>query len=96
MVRSNQGHAMMVHTYNPYLMSIPSINFLHRQGQRSNQGHIMTLHTPHPLTNVPNKFQLLTPYGFSDTGQTNFFPLPTQLLAHLDTMGENNTKHIKF
>ena len=28
--RSNQGHTMTVHTYNPQPMSLPSINFLHR------------------------------------------------------------------
>ena len=27
--RSNQGHTMAVHTYNPPPMSLPSINFLH-------------------------------------------------------------------
>ena len=26
---SNQGHTMMLHIYNPYPMSLPSINFLH-------------------------------------------------------------------
>ena len=30
----------------------------------------------HPLTNVPTKYQLPTPYGFSDTGRTTFFPPP--------------------
>ena len=41
----------------------------------------------HPVTNVPTKYQLPTPYGFRDTGRTNFFPPP----ACPDTMGENNT-----
>ena len=27
--RSNQGHTMTLHTYNPQPMSLPSINFLH-------------------------------------------------------------------
>ena len=27
--RSNQGHIMTMHTYNPQPMSLPSINFLH-------------------------------------------------------------------
>ena len=27
--RSNQGYSIMSHTYNPQLMSLPSINFLH-------------------------------------------------------------------
>ena len=41
----------------------------------------------HPLANVPTKYQLPTPYGFRDTGRTNFFLLPT----HPDTIGEKNT-----
>ena len=41
----------------------------------------------HPLTNVPTKYQLPTPYGFRDIARTNYFPPP----AHPDTMGENNT-----
>ena len=31
----------------------------------------------HPLTNVPAKYQLPTPYDFWDRAQTNFFPPPT-------------------
>ena len=27
--RSNPGHAMTLHTYNPQPMSLPNINFLH-------------------------------------------------------------------
>ena len=62
---------MTLHTYNPQLMSLPNINFLHLtvskiqprqdfigQGQRSNQVHTMTLHTYNPLP---------TPYDFRDT-----------------------------
>ena len=57
----------------------------------------------HPLTNVPTKYQLPTPYGFRDIAQTRFyrlstpdrlFPatrLPARPPAHPDTMGENNT-----
>ena len=49
----------------------------------------------HLLTNVPTKYQLPTPYGFWDTAQTNFFPLPaqppTRPPSHPDTMGENDT-----
>ena len=40
----------------------------------------------HTLTNVLTKYQLPTPYGFLDTGRTNFFPP-----AHPNSMGENNT-----
>ena len=42
----------------------------------------------HPLTNVPTKDQLPTPYGFSDTAWTNFSRCPP---TYPDTMGENNT-----
>ena len=42
------------------------------------------LHTYTPLSNVPTKYP---PYGFRDTGWTNFFPPP----AHPDTVGENST-----
>ena len=48
-----------------------------------------------PLTNVPTKYQLPTPYGCRDIARTRFFPPPTQpparTPAHPDTMGENNT-----
>ena len=44
----------------------------------------------HPLTNVPTKYQLPTPYSFRDIARTNFFPPPVAA-AHPDTMGENNT-----
>ena len=40
---------------------------------RSNQGHTMTLHTYNPLTNVPTKYQLPTPYAFRDIAQTRFY-----------------------
>ena len=84
-------------------MSLPSINFLHftvaeiQPGQEFiGQGHYGTVKSrsrhdaahPHPLTNVPTKYQLPTPYSFRDTGQTNF---SCRRPAHPDTMGENNT-----
>ena len=40
-----------------------------------------------PLSNVPSKYQLPTPYSFWNTARTTFFLLP----ADPDTMGENNT-----
>ena len=59
--KSNQGHTMTLHTYNP-LPSIPysfedtartrlSSSRTLQQGQKSNQGHTMTLHTykPQPM-----------------------------------------------
>ena len=38
----------------------------------SNQGQTMMLHTHTPLTNVPTKYQLPTPYGFRDIARTDF------------------------
>ena len=35
----------------------------------------------HPLTNVPTKYQLPTPYGFWDTARTNYFPPPARTPA---------------
>ena len=35
-----------------------------------------------PLTNVPTKHQLPTPYGFRDTAWTNFFPRPACPSGH--------------
>ena len=48
--RSNPGHTMTLHTYNPYgFRDIARTRFYRsrslRQGQRSNQGQTMTLHT---------------------------------------------------
>ena len=40
------------------------------KGQRSNQGHTYNLQ---PLTNVPTKYQLPTPYGFRDIARTRFY-----------------------
>ena len=76
-------------------MSVPNINFLHltvaeilpRQYFQT-QGHCDKVKSRsdhdvahlHPLTNVPNKYELPTLYGFRDTGRTHFF-----------TMCENNT-----
>ena len=39
---------------------------------RSNQGHHDAAHLQ-PLTNVPNKHQLPTPYGFQDIARTRFY-----------------------
>ena len=81
MERSNQGHTMMLHTYNSQPMSLPSINFLHlqvseilpRQDFRG-QGHCGKVKSwphhdiahLHPLTNIPTQYQLPTPYDFQD------------------------------
>ena len=74
-----KSHTMVLHTYNPRGMSLPSINFLHLtvsyiwpgqdcigQGHYSkvkSRSHYDTTHL-HPPTNVPTKYQLPTPYGF--------------------------------
>ena len=85
--RSNQGQTMMLHTYTPEPMSLPSINFLHltvseiQSGQDFiGQGHYSKVKLRshhdvahlHPLTNVPTKYQLATPYAFQDIAQTRF------------------------
>ena len=60
-------------------MSIPSINFL--QQDFISQGHYGTVKSKsdhdfahlHPLTDVPTKYQLPTPYAFRDIAQTRFY-----------------------
>ena len=85
--RQNQGHTMTLHTYNPTRMFLPSINFLHLtvseiwpgqdfigQGHYSkvkSRSHHDVAHL-HPLTNVPTKNQLPTPYSFPNIAQTRF------------------------
>ena len=70
-------------------MSLSSINFLHLtvSGQDFiGQGHYSKVKSRsnhdvahlHPLTNVPTKYQLPTPYGFWDRARKNFFPPPTR------------------
>ena len=54
----------------------------------------------HPITNIPTKYQLPTPYSFRDIARTRFYRSRSLRqgqrsdhdVAHLpDTMGENNT-----
>ena len=62
-----------MHTYNPYPMSLQSINLLHPMEQDfkthgqyekvKSRSHHDVAHLQ-PLTNVPTKYQLPTPYGF--------------------------------
>ena len=91
---------MTLHTYNPQSISLPSINFLHltvseiqpgqdfqTEGHYSkvkSRSHHDTAHL-HPQTNVPIKYQLLTPYNLGDTAWTNFFPPPARLPAWAPT-----------
>ena len=39
MTRSNQGHTMMLHAYNPQPMSLPSNNFLHLRFSETEPGY---------------------------------------------------------
>ena len=79
---------MTLHTYNPQSMSPPSINCLHlmvseiypRQdfiGQDHYAKVKSRLHHDvahlHPLTNVPTKYQLPTPYSFRDIAETTVY-----------------------
>ena len=97
--RSNQGHTMMLHTYRPQPMSLSGINFLYltvseiqsRQefigqghyGKVKSRSHHDMAHL-HPLTNVPTKYQLPTPYGLRDIVQTRFYR--SRSLAHLQPL----------
>ena len=51
------------------------LNFTVTRSKVKSRSHHDIAHL-HPLTNVPIKYQLPTPYGFRDTARTNFFPLP--------------------
>ena len=85
--RSNQGHTMTQHTYNPQPMSLSSINFTHlmvseiEAGQDFiGQGHCSKVKSRshydaahlQPPTNIPTKYQFPSPYGFRDIAQTKF------------------------
>ena len=79
---------MTLHTYNPQPMSLPCIDFLrlmlseiYPRQDFIGQGHygkvksrsqhdVAHLQAP---TNVPNKYQLPTPYGFRDIARTRFY-----------------------
>ena len=68
---SNQGHTMTLHTYNPQLMSLPRINFLHLAVSKIQprqdfigQGHYDKVKGQIKVTNVPTKYQLPTPQSF--------------------------------
>ena len=51
MERSNQGHTMTLHTYTPYPMSLPRINFLHLMVSEIHAGQTSSRHPPtHPDT----------------------------------------------
>ena len=91
--QSNQSNTMTLHTYNHQPMTLPSIKFSHlmvsdiehRQDFKG-QGHFSKVKSRshhdiahlHPLTNIPTKYRLPTPYSFRGIAQTNLFPPPTQ------------------
>ena len=97
--RSNPGHTMTLQTYNARPMSLPSINFLHlmvseiqpRQ-EFQTQGHYIKVKSRshhniahlQPLTNVPTKYQLPTPYGLRYT--------PDKILQVKVTMAKSKVK----
>ena len=80
--RSNQGHTVMLHTYNPHPMSLHHVSTSYTlRFPRYSPDKIFKLNVTtakskvksrsdhdvahlHPLTNVPTKYQLPTPYGF--------------------------------
>ena len=53
----------------------------------------MTLHI-HPLTNVPTKYQLPTPYGCRDIAQTRFYRLRSLRQDQRSNQGHTMTLHI--
>ena len=47
----------------------------------------------HPLTNVPTKYQLPTPYGFRDTAQTRFYRSRSLRQVQRSNQGQTMTLH---
>ena len=47
----------------------------------------------HPLTNVPTKYQLPTPYGFQDTAQTRFYRSRSLPQGQRSDQGQTMTLH---
>ena len=47
----------------------------------------------HPLTNVPTKYQLLTPYGFRDIAQTRFYRSRSLRQGQRSNQGQTMTLH---
>ena len=51
------------------------------------------LHTYTPLTNVPTKYQLPTPYGFRDIAWTRFYRSSSHHDGHLHPLANVPTKY---
>ena len=89
-------------------MSLPSINFLHltvseilpRQnfigqghyGKVKGRSHHDVAHL-HPLTNVPTKYQLPTPYNFRNIAQTRFYRSRSLRQGQRSNQGQTMTLH---
>ena len=89
-------------------MSLLSINFLHLTvseiypGQDFiGQGHYGWVKSRsrhdaahlHPLTNIPTKYQLLTPYGFQDIARTRFYRSRSLQQGQRSNQGYTMTLH---
>ena len=90
-------------------MSLPSIIFLHLtvseiqpgqdfigQGQARSKVKSRSHHDVaqlHPLTNVPTKYQLLTPYGFRDIARTRFYRSRSLWQGERSNQGHTITLH---
>ena len=89
-------------------MSLPSINFPHltvseiQPGQDLiGQGHYGKVKSRsyhdvahlQPLTNVPTKYQLPTPYGFRDIARTRFNRSRSPLQGQRSNQGHTMTLH---
>ena len=63
------------------------------QDQRSNPGHTMMLHIQ-PLTNVPTKYQLPTPYGFKNIAQIRHYRSRSLRQGQTSNQGHTMTFYI--
>ena len=87
-------------------MSPPTINTLHvsemwpgqdfigqgHYGKVKSRSHHDAAHL-HPLTNVPSKYQLPTPYGFRDTARTRFYRSRSLRQGQRSNQGQTMTLH---
>ena len=99
---------MMLHTYIPQPMFLPSINFVHLTVSEISQvqdfigqGHYNKVKSRshhdvahlRPLTNVPTTYQLPTPYGFRDIAQTRFYRSRSLQQGQRSNQGHTMTMH---
>ena len=89
-------------------MSLPNINFLHltvseiypgqdfqtqgHYGKVKSRSHHDVAHL-HPLTNVPTKYQLPTPYSFRDIAWTRFYRSRSLQQGQKSNQGQTMTLH---